>query len=142
MNFLKYIRFQPTYSGLGLNYLSECSLKYKLNNVKNFIFRAYKLSSNYFIFNKEIQFLKGFFNNNGYTDKLFYQKVRNFLNETRNNNNINITQNQVIYFRFPYISNKINNIIENQIKRLSRTYFSDIHIRMVFLNSRIENFQS
>ena len=71
---------KPTYTGLGLNFLSECSFKYKINNLTNLLFRAFRLSSSYLIFHKEVAFLKSFFNNNGYSDRIFYKNVSKFLN--------------------------------------------------------------
>ena len=52
---------KPSFTGLGLNFLSECSFRYKINNIINLLFRAYRLSSNYFVFHKEVNFLKDFF---------------------------------------------------------------------------------
>ena len=45
-------------------------------------------------------------------------------------------ENEIIYFRFPFISNKINNLIEDTIKRISKQYFEKVTIRLVFYNNR------
>ena len=105
---------KPTFSGLGLNFLSECSFKYKLNNISTLLFRAYRLSSNYMLFHREVTFLKSFFNNNGFTDNLFFKKVRNVLNTVNQNDEPPVCSKDLKHFRFPFISNKINNSIENK----------------------------
>ena len=75
---------KPTYTGLGLNFLSECSFKYKINNLTTLLSRAFKLSSSYLIFHKEVEFLKNFFFNiNGYSDNIFYKNVSKVLNKIR-----------------------------------------------------------
>ena len=43
---------------------------------------------------------------------------------------------QIMYFRFPFISEKINKIIEKNVKQLVVKYFKDINIRMVFYNNK------
>ena len=41
---------KPTFTGLGLNFLSECFHQYKINSIKTLIYRLYILSSSYFNF--------------------------------------------------------------------------------------------
>ena len=42
---------------------------------------------------------------------------------------------QIIYFRFPFISNKVNKLIEDTIRQITKQYFKNITIRMVFFNN-------
>ena len=128
---------KPTYTGLGLNFLSECSLRYKINNLTNLLSRAFKLSSNFLIFHKEVEFLKSFFNNNGYSDKIFYKNVSKVLNRMMGlERNEREQGDQIVYFRFPFISNKVNKIIEDTIKQITKRYLRNVTIRMVFFNNR------
>ena len=128
---------KPTYTGLGLNFLSECSFKYKINNLTTLLSRAFKLSSSYLIFHKEVEFLKNFFNNNGYSDNIFYKSVSKILNKFMSVERHERKQDdQIIYFRFPFISNKINKLIEITTKQITKQYFKNITIRMVFFNNR------
>ena len=47
-----------TCSGMGLNFFSVCSPKFKINAINTLLYRAYHLSSDYLLFHKEIEFLK------------------------------------------------------------------------------------
>ena len=51
---------KPTFTGFGLNFLSYTSFKFKTNAINTLIHRAYKLSSSYFAFHSEIEFLQRF----------------------------------------------------------------------------------
>ena len=55
---------KPTFTGLGLKFMSHCCMKFKINSITTLIHRAYTLSSNYLGFGNENKFLK----------KYFYQK--------------------------------------------------------------------
>ena len=43
---------------------------------------------------------------------------------------------EIIYFRFPFISNKINKMIEKAVKQMTQCYLNNITIRMVFYNNK------
>ena len=43
---------------------------------------------------------------------------------------------QNIYFRFPFISQKVNKIVEDAIKQMTKRLLRNITIRMVFFNNR------
>ena len=72
---------KPTFSGLGVNFLSNCSLKFKINAVKTLLFRAYHLSSNWDMFHREVQFLASFFKQNSFPFQVFYDECKKFLNK-------------------------------------------------------------
>ena len=38
---------KPTFTGLGINFLSECFTQYKINSIKTLVHRAFKLSSSF-----------------------------------------------------------------------------------------------
>jgi len=52
---------KPTFTGLGTNYLSFIPTLFKVNSIKTLLFRCYNISSDWFSFDKEIQFLTNFF---------------------------------------------------------------------------------
>ena len=66
---------KPTYTNLGVNFLSACYMKYKMNTFNTFFYRAFKLTSNYANFHKEITFLEGFFKTNGFHPNLFFWRI-------------------------------------------------------------------
>ena len=60
---------------------------------------------------------------------VFFNKIRNDVqNESR-------TEEQILYFRLPFISNKINIMTERIIKQITRKYFNNVTIRNVFYNN-------
>ena len=69
------------YSGMGLNFFSVYSPKFKINAINTLLYRAYHLSSDYLLFHKEIEFLKTFFTNNGYPQHVFDTTCCKFLNK-------------------------------------------------------------
>ena len=73
---------KPTYTGLGVNFISRCYENFKLNTFNTLFYRAYKLTSSFANFHKEIEFLEKFFSENGFIPHLFYSKLRKFLNKT------------------------------------------------------------
>ena len=70
------IHRKQTCTDLGVNFLSACDIKYKLNTFNTFFYGAYKLTSNYFNFHKEITYLENFFKNNGFHPNLLYEQLR------------------------------------------------------------------
>ena len=62
---------KPSFTGLGINFLSACFEKYKTNAIMTLVHRAYNLSSNYAAFHKEITFLHSFFKSNGFNGDIF-----------------------------------------------------------------------
>ena len=69
---------KPTFTGLGLNFLSFTPLLYKTNCIKTLLNRAYETCSDYFSLDKEIQFLQKYFSNNAFPTQLFYDIVNRF----------------------------------------------------------------
>ena len=52
---------KPTFTGLGLKFISHCCMKFKINSITTMIHGAYALLSNYHEFDREIRFLKDFY---------------------------------------------------------------------------------
>ena len=100
---------KQTYTDFGVNFLSACNMKYKLNTFNTFFYRVYKLTSNYLNFHKEITYLENFFKNNGFHPNLFCEQLRQFLNKRYNTRSPTYGPKKLeIYLRFPYLSNKLN----------------------------------
>ncbi|XP_069972021.1 uncharacterized protein [Penaeus vannamei] len=55
---------KPTFTGLGLHFLSNIPYIYKINSIKTLITRAYNLCSNWSSFHDEMNFLKDIFEAN------------------------------------------------------------------------------
>ena len=73
---------KPTFTGLGLSFFfSFIPFSIKKAVIQSFIYRAYRISSSYKLFDKELNFLKIFFKNNGYPKSLIESAIASFLNK-------------------------------------------------------------
>ena len=59
--FITYVFRKETFSGQGTSFFSFCFHNFKLNSIKTLVHRAYNISSNYFSFHLELDFLKQYF---------------------------------------------------------------------------------
>ena len=71
---------KPTFTGLGLNYLSFTPHIFKVNSIKTLINRAYNLCSSYNLFDLEIVNLRKYFIGNSYPTYLLDKILNRFLN--------------------------------------------------------------
>ena len=127
---------KPTFTGLGLNFLSECFHQYKINSIKTLIYRAYNLSSSYFNFHNEILFLKQYFNNNGFNSDLFYNIVNRFLSSVYvDKPKVEGPEKKVIYIRFPLLSKESNKLLSDKLKKLLQINAPQINLKLAFFNN-------
>ena len=133
---------KQTYTDLGVNFLSACNMKYKLNTFNTFFYRAYKLTSNYLNFHKEITYLENFFKNNGFHPNLFYKQLRQFLNKRYNTRSPTYVPKKLeMYLRFPYLSNKLNYYLQNKLRNIVHKYYPQIQLTLAFYNNnKIRNY--
>ena len=73
---------KPSFTGLGLNFLSFVPETFKINAIKTLLYRCYHLSSDWLAVHTEIDFLIKFFKNNKFPSHIIHRNVRNFLNKT------------------------------------------------------------
>lgn len=72
---------KPTFTGLGINYLSFIPQLFKVNAIKTLLYWCYALSSNWFNFDHETKFLTTFFHNNGFPLEIINNNIYKFLNK-------------------------------------------------------------
>ena len=80
---------KPTNTGIYLNANSECPERYKISTIRALIHRTYKISSTWQLFNSEVEKLKQAFINNGYSNNMFDNTLRVYLNSIQSNSNEN-----------------------------------------------------
>ena len=104
---------KDTFTGLGLSFFSFCPTNFKINNILTLIHRAFHICSSYSSMHSEFDFLKVFFERNGYPSNLFYSKLHSFLDKRFSKfNKIETPINNVIYLSLPYfgsVSIKLKN---------------------------------
>ena len=133
---------KPSFSGLGVNFISKCYENFKLNTFSTMFYRAFRLSSSYENFHKEIEFLKTFFSQNGFIPRTFNKKLRIFLN--------NIfcpppkkygPKKQELFIKMPYFNDETNNFFKSKLNEIFNKYLPQIKPNIIFFNySKIKNF--
>ena len=71
---------KPSYTGLGLSFFTFIPHTIKNVVVQSAIVRAFRLCSDFKLFDSEIKFLRTFFQCNGFPTKMFNFHLRTFLN--------------------------------------------------------------
>ena len=72
---------KKTYTGLGSNFYSSCFFNFKTNSISTLLHRAYSVSSDWFLFHKEVEFLRRYFYDNCYPKFLFDKYLKRFLDD-------------------------------------------------------------
>ena len=72
---------KPTYTGLGLSFFSFIPKSIKRAVMQSAVFRAFKLCSNYKLFDSELKFLRTFFKNNGFPTHVIDFNIKTFLDK-------------------------------------------------------------
>ena len=70
---------KSTFTGLGTSFFSYCTYLFKINAIKTLLYRAYHISSSYFILDIEFNFLRQYFAKNGYPLGLVNSHIKKFL---------------------------------------------------------------
>ena len=133
---------KKTYTGVGLNFTSYSYSRFKINAFTTFFHRAWRLSKTYISFNIEIQFLRTFFLNNGYPEKIFDYQLRLFLNKTFiKRPPISKAEKEILYIKLPYQGEQICREINKGIRTIMNKNFPQINIRTIFYNNfKMKNF--
>ena len=133
---------KPTYTGLGTNFLSACFEEYKTNTIMTFLHRAFSLTSSFSFFHIEVELLRNFFKENGFTENLFYKYLRKFLNIKFSTKEITHgPERQKIYVKFPFISRRMNITLNRDMKELLTKYLPQLTLKLAFYNNyKIKNF--
>ena len=133
---------KATYTGLILNASSICPQKWKFGLAQCLIHRAYAISSNWQIFNQEIDFLKNVFVKNGYTECFFLSCVKKFLKDKFTKiSNVKVEDDKVeTIFFIPYIGLP-SVVFGRKLKELFKKYYC-IDVRIVFSTFKVKNYFS
>ena len=126
---------KDTFSGLGINFFSFTSLKFKINSIKTLLYRAYTLSSSYSIFCNELSFLRTFFSNNGYLMHIIESNIRNFLNNKFIPKPLIITvPKKTIYFSLPYYSSQ-SEVMANKLRQSLEQIYPQLKLHFSLTNN-------
>ena len=109
---------KPTFTGLGLNFLSCIPMLYKINTIKALIYRAYNLNSTFTLFHKEITFLLNYFKSNNFPLHIVHNQIKSFLNKIYEPKSPPIIVPKMrLYVKLPYFG-YISDIFQRKSKKM------------------------
>ena len=133
---------KPTFSGLGVNFISACYANFKLNTFCTLFYRAFRLSSSYINFHNELCFLSNFFAQNGFPSQMFYKSLRCFLNKIFCPKPLKEGPRKLeFYFKLPYMSDNLNSYVKKELNNIFCKYFPHIKACAIFYNNcKLKNY--
>ena len=125
---------KPTFTGLGLNFLSYCPLNFKTNSCKTLLCRAYSVCSSWIKFHEEVCFLEKYFSKNGYPSHVFQKMVKIFLDNIFSPKVIEHTvPKKLIYISLPYMGH-LSKVIKKELIQLLENNYSYAKFHFIFKN--------
>lgn len=127
---------KPTFTGLLSKFYDFAPLEYKENLISTLVCRAYRISSDYFSFDSEIQFLKSILQKNGYPLKFIEKHIHRMLKklytpfgqETALNFDV---PRPIVYFT-TYFLGDISKNLSKDLRCLLHDSYPQIHLRMLY----------
>jgi len=126
---------KPTFTGLGTSFFSFTSYIFKVNAVRTLVHRAYHLSSTYLNFTIELDFLRNFFESNGYPKFLVEKVIRVFLDKIFSPKpNIATVEREKFYISLPFIGPPSCKFVKH-FQRILPRYYPQINFKFSLKNS-------
>jgi hypothetical protein len=127
---------KPTFTGLFSKYASFTPILYKKNLVSTLTFRAFKICSDYFTFDKEINFIKSVLQLNGYPLSFIELHIKKTLNRLYTPFN----QPEVLNFDVPkpivlfptYFLGDVSKTVSKELSGLVCRYYPQIRLRLIY----------
>lgn len=114
---------KQSFTGLGTSFFSFIPMIVKRAIVNSAIYRAFKISSNYLLFDTEVKFLTSFFCNNGFPKQLVEQTVGDFLKKRFEEVKSYVTINKLEkYLVLPYFGEQSIKMQKEVLEVLSKFY--------------------
>jgi len=127
---------KTTFTGLGLKYDSAISDNYKHKLISCLVDRAYKLCSSFHNFHLDLEFLRSFFNKNGFPQYVIDKVFKLKLNSIFSPRPVLVTvERKVVYFSIPYINTFVNSRLKKDIISLCNRLYPQLNVKLVFSNS-------
>ena len=97
------------------------------------LYRAYKLSSSYELLHKEFEFLRNFFQNNGFPTNLIDTRIRKFLDKIYSTSTESSKSSDIVYLRLPYFGSQSEKL-KVELSKLLKTFLPGITFNYVLVN--------
>ena len=135
-HFITSIYRKPTFTGLLSKFHDFAPMEYKENLISTLVCRAFRISSDYFLFHTEILFLKSILQQNGYPLKFIEKHIHKMLKklykpfgqETLLNYDV---PKPIVYFTTYYLGD-ISKNLSKDIRMLLQHCYPQIHLRMLY----------
>ena len=118
------IRFRKrTFSGLGTSFFSHCCRTFKTNAIQTLLHRGLTICSSALSFHQEVQFLREFFHNNGFSFNLFNNQLEKFLSKSFDFKTVfPSVARKPFHFVLPYYGHKSVLLIKQLAALISESY--------------------
>ena len=128
---------KKTFTGLGMNFHSSTYYKFKINNIKTLLNRAYALCNTWVAFHKEVTFLLNYFHNNLFPKDIIFNIIYKFMNAKigKSQPTTSKANKLTIYSKIPFINNPACKFIEKEPKAVISKYYPQIDLKPVFMNN-------
>lgn len=125
---------KPTFTSLSLSFFSFIPISIKKAIINSAIYRAYNICSTFKLFDVEVNFLRGFFKENGYPREFVDSAVSKFLNKrfTRGRTTYDVKKLDK-YFVLPFFG-KQSLKLKNEIESLLKKFYPYLNPRLVLRN--------
>ena len=127
-SFITSVFRKSTYTGLTTKFDSFIPPKYKDNLISILIYRAFKISCNYFIMARDFSFIRDILSKNGYP--LFYVDgiIRKTLNRLLNTKEkVTTVPKDIIVLKLPYLG-QMSNSLSRKLKRIIKLNYTTLDI--------------
>ena len=126
---------KPTFTGLGISFLSFVPYIFKINSISTLVHRCYSLTSCWTSFHLEIQNLREYFINNGFPLCIFDSFVKKFLdNLFLSKPVVSTVKKERIHLSFPFYGHT-SYLIRKELKNLFNNVYPQLDVRFVFKNT-------
>ena len=135
-NFETSIYRKPTFTGLMSKFYDFAPLDYKANLITTLVCRAFKISSNYLAFNKEIDFLKSLLQSNGYPLTFIEKHVGQMLSKLyvpfgkESCDNFDVPK-PIVYFTTYFLGNASKNMARD-LRSIVGASYPQVNLRVLY----------
>ena len=130
--FLKLFFVIKTTIGLYTNYLRFTPLSYKAGLVKTLIHRAFKICSNWCLFQDKVNNIKKDLEKNSYPKNIIDWEIKTYLDKQFNIEPPKVSNTvKFNYYKLPYIGH-FSKTTKQKLKKISDQYCKDLSVKIVF----------
>ena len=130
--FLQLFFVIKTTIGLYTNYLRFTPLSYKAGLVKTLIHRAFKICSNWCLFQDKVNNIKKDLEKNSYPKNIIDWEIKTYLDKQFNIEPPKVSNTvKFNYYKLPYIGH-FSKTKKQKLKKICDQYCKDLKVRIVF----------